>query len=239
MASPTWPVGPEPSEKKRRLSSLSPGISFSEAWDSRVHACPCAGDYPLRTVDHELATCLVLAAIAAKNVFVQTEEENTVWRGGPSQIVNLPTFAACLVMGGAFLVVGASTHWSVSLGAIICALVAGWKWLIVRCLRFEITTERLKMIEGVLNQDIDEVELYRVKDTRILRPIWLRFFGLGNVVLETSDRTHPRPVLNAIKDAAKVREELRRHVEKLRDQKRVREVDFDETSDSEFGDELG
>ena len=167
------------------------------------------------------------------------EEENTVWRGRPSQIVNLPTFAACLLMGGAFLVVGANTHWAVSLGAIICALVAGWKWLVVRCLRFEITSQRLRIIEGVLNQNIDEIELYRVKDTRILRPIWLRFFALANVALETSDRTHPRPVLNAIKDAAKVREQLRMHVEKLRDQKRVREVDFDETGDSEFGDELG
>ena len=185
------------------------------------------------------STCLELPAITAKTVPVHMEDENTVWRGGPSQVVNLPTFAACLLMGGAFLVVGANTHWAVSLGAGICAVIGGWKWLVVRCQRFEITTERLKMIEGVLNQDIDEIELYRVKDTRILRPIWLRFFGLGNVVLETSDRTHPRPVLSAIKDAAEVREELRRHVENLRDQKRVREVDFDETSDSEFGEELG
>ena len=99
-------------------------------------------------------------------------------------------------------------------------------------------SERLKLIQGVLNQDIDEIELYRVKDTRVLRPLWLRLFGLGNVVLETSDRTHPNPVLPAIKDAMEVREKLREHVENLREQKRVREVDFDQTGDSEFGDEL-
>ena len=45
--------------------------------------------------------------------------------------------------------------------------------------------------------------------------------------------------LNAVKDAEKVREQLRKNVELLRDQKRVREVDFDETGDTEFGDELG
>lgn len=78
-----------------------------------------------------------------------------------------------------------------------------------------------------------------MKDSRLLRPFWLRIFGLANVQLETSDRTHPKPVLTAIKNAAEVREHLRKHVELLRDQKRVREVDFDETGDSEFGDELG
>jgi len=83
------------------------------------------------------------------------------------------------------------------------------------------------------------VELYRVKDTRIVRPIWLRVFDLGNIELETSDRTHPKPVLTAIGDAIEVREHLRKYVEILRDEKRVREVDFDETGDSEFGDELG
>ena len=142
------------------------------------------------------------------------------------------------MMGVLFLVVGDKLHWTISLGAIPCVLLAGWKWLVVRCRRFEITTERLKLIQGVLNQDIDEIELYRVKDTRVLRPLWLRLFGLGNVVLETSDRTHPNAVLTAIKDAMEVREELRKHVENLREQKRVREVDFDQTGDSEFGDEL-
>lgn len=170
---------------------------------------------------------------------MSNDDETTVWKGGPSQIVNLPVFTACVLLGIACLVVGANLHWTISLGAAVFVLVAGWKWLVVRCQRFEITNQRLKIIQGVLNQDIDEIELYRVKDTRILRPLWLRLFGLGDVALETSDRTHPKPVLNAIKDAQEVREELRKHVEQLRDQKRVREVDFDETGDTEFGDELG
>lgn len=165
--------------------------------------------------------------------------EETVWKGGPSQVVNYPTFLACLLLAGACLVVGANLSWYISLGAIVPAGWAGWRYLVVRCQGYEITTQRLKLKEGVLNQDIDELELYRVKDSRLLRPFWLRIFGLANVQLETSDRTHPKPILAAIKDAVEVREQLRRHVEILRDQKRVREVDFDETGDSEFGDEVG
>jgi uncharacterized membrane protein YdbT with pleckstrin-like domain len=166
-------------------------------------------------------------------------EETTVWKGGPSQVINLPIFAACVLIAGACVVAGSNLNGYISLGAIPVLLFAAWKWLVVRCQAYEITTQRLRLYEGVLNQDIDELELYRVKDTRIVRPFVLRFFGLGNLHLETSDRTHPKPVLAAIKDAMEVREQLRKHVEKLRDEKRVREVDFDETGDTEFGDELG
>ncbi len=127
----------------------------------------------------------------------------------------------------------------IMLGALIPALWAGWKWLTVRCHRFEISTERLKMFEGVLNRSVDEIELYRVKDTQIQQPILYRLFGLGHVILETSDRSHPKATLNAIKDPREVGEILRREVESLRDKKRVREVDFDESGDSEFGDEIG
>ena len=127
----------------------------------------------------------------------------------------------------------------IMLGALIPALWAGWKWLTVRCHRFEISTERLKMFEGVLNRSVDEIELYRVKDTQIQQPILYRLFGLGHVILETSDRSHPKATLNAIKGPREVGEILRREVESLRDKKRVREVDFDESGDSEFGDEIG
>jgi len=176
---------------------------------------------------------------AANDSAVSNENESTVWKGRPSQVVNIPVFAACLLVGGACVVVGANLSWYIALGALGALAIAGWKFLVVRCRVYEITTERLRLYEGVLNQDIDEIELYRVKDMRILRPFLLRIFGLGNLQLETSDRTHPKPVLTAIRDAVEVREELRQRVELLRDQKRVREVDFDETGDSEFGGELG
>lgn len=184
-----------------------------------------------------LSTCR--GAFRVDDTPVSNDDESTVWKGGPSQVVNLPVFSACLLMAIACLVVGDNLHWSISLGALVAGAIVGWKWLVVRCRKYEITTQRLRLFEGVLNQDIDEVELYRVKDTRIVRPIWLRVFDLGNIELETSDRTHPKPVLTAIGDAIEVREHLRKYVEILRDEKRVREVDFDETGDSEFGDELG
>ena len=97
---------------------------------------------------------------------------------------------------------------------------------------FEFTSERLRIYEGILNQEINEVELYRVKDTRLEKPFWLRIFGLSNIVLQTSDRSLPEVNIRAVRNGIEIREKLRKQVEALRDKKRVREVDF-ESSDSD------
>jgi membrane protein YdbS with pleckstrin-like domain len=59
----------------------------------------------------------------------------------------------------------------------------------------------------------------------------MRVFGLGSLHLETSDRSLPQVTIPAIPDATNLRETLRREVENVRDKKRVRELDFEETHD--------
>jgi len=70
--------------------------------------------------------------------------------------------------------------------------------------------------------------------TKILRPIYLRLFGLSNLVLDTSDRALPKLELHAVKGGPAIREKLRKYVELLRDKKRVREVDFEGGEDGEM-----
>ena len=109
----------------------------------------------------------------------------------------------------------------------------------VKCRVFELSCQRLRLRTGVLNRRTDEIELYRVKDTIIEEPFWLRLFGLGTLVLETSDRSHPELSIPAIADVTGLRENVRASVERLRDQKRVREVDFEggdgDGFDTDFG----
>lgn len=116
----------------------------------------------------------------------------------------------------------------VLIGLVIPAIWMLWKYLTVRCQRYELTTERLKIVTGVINQHIDEVELYRVKDVLMVRPWWMRITGLATLQLETSDRSLPQLVVPAVKGGAELREQLRKQVELQRDRKRVRETDFEE-----------
>jgi uncharacterized membrane protein YdbT with pleckstrin-like domain len=137
--------------------------------------------------------------------------ESVVWKGHPSQLKNFKVFVICVV-----------TCW-----LIVPVFYAFWKWLEVRCFLYELTTQRLKITQGVLNRTVGEVELYRIKDTSLVEPFWMRVFGRGNVVLLTSDRSTPEIVVEAVADAEQVREKIRAQVEAVRDTKRVREIDFE------------
>ena len=161
--------------------------------------------------------------------------ENVLWKGRPSQLLNLGTYLV-----GTLLIVGigiGGTFFPPAWFAVIIPLVwMLWKFLTVRCRVYELTNERLRLYTGVLNQKIDELELYRVKDTTMDKPFMLRIFGLATVHLDTSDRSHPKVELHAISNAVELRETLREQVERLRDLKRVREVDFEEGGEMEGDD---
>jgi uncharacterized membrane protein YdbT with pleckstrin-like domain len=138
-------------------------------------------------------------------------EERTVWFGTPSQVVNLGSF----VLLGLFF-------WLV-----IPLFVILWKWLVVKNTKYELTTERLRLRHGVFNKNTDELELYRVRDYKLQQPFFLRIFSLGDIVLQTSDKSHPHVVIKAIPNGEELREQLRTYVEKCRTRKGVRELDIE------------
>jgi uncharacterized membrane protein YdbT with pleckstrin-like domain len=156
-------------------------------------------------------------------------DETTLWKGSPSQWLNLGPFSAGLIFLIGFASAG-SFYLSIAWAGVLLPLgYMTWRYLRVRCQVFELTTQRLRITTGVINQKIDEIELYRVKDTLMVRSWWMRLTGLSSISLQTSDRSQPTLVIPAIAGGSELREELRKQVEAQRDSKRVREMDFDET----------
>ena len=100
-------------------------------------------------------------------------------------------------------------------------------YLTTRFTKYELDAQRLKIKKGILSQNIEETELYRVKDYSILKPFFLRLFGLGHLVLTTSDKNNKYVRLVAIKDTEKVKDIIRNHVEKARKRTGTKEVDFE------------
>ena len=132
-------------------------------------------------------------------------EESVVWQGRPSQILNLPIFLLCVL--------------------IVPIPIAFWRWLTLRCTSYVLTSERLRITTGVFSRRSEELELYRVKDLTVEQPFFQRLFGLGRLILHTSDRTNPTVVLPAISDVQELRDTVRGRVEPLRATKGVREID--------------
>jgi uncharacterized membrane protein YdbT with pleckstrin-like domain len=135
--------------------------------------------------------------------------ETSLWRGTPSHVMHFWTYVLCVL-----------TCWLV-----VPIGIALWKWLEVRSTTFELTSERLQMASGVFTRRREELELYRVKDTAVEEPFWFRLFGLGNIVLNTSDVRNPVIVIPAVREAESLRNQIRGCVETLRKVKGVREID--------------
>lgn len=135
--------------------------------------------------------------------------EEDLWKGSPSQVTNLGYF---IVMGLFFFLV-------------IPLFLILWRWLVTKNIKYRLTNQRLMLTTGVLNKVTENLELYRVKDIRIDRPLFLRLFSLGNIVLQTSDATHPEVTLRAVPRPEVLRDVFRKHIESERHRRRVREFD--------------
>jgi membrane protein YdbS with pleckstrin-like domain len=141
------------------------------------------------------------------------DNETLIWKGSPSQITNAITFFVLLSLS--FLVVTIP----------LTALLALWFYLVVKCLRYELTTQRLKIHSGVFSKRLEELELYRVTDTTYFQPWYLRPFGLANITLITTDKSTVNIEIYAIQDAIELREKIRVLVEKRRAEKHIREIE--------------
>ncbi len=157
---------------------------------------------------------------------MEPPNENIVWEGNPSQVTNLGVYLVCALITAAIVVAGVLMAPQAFWLLIVPATVALWKFLELVSFRYTVTTERVGLRRGVLTKRTDSIELYRVKDTTVVEPFFLRLFGLADIVLSSSDRTTPLLVLHAVPNGMGLREKIRANVERLRVQKSVREVDF-------------
>jgi len=162
--------------------------------------------------------------------------EETIWRGTSSQVKNIITFFFCAICVCALVVIfiflwlnrswrGFSPHifWL----ALVPTFIALARFLQTKNKIYELTTERLKITEGIFNRVTDSLELYRVKDLETRQPFWERVFGVENVHINTADASSPFILIDAIPRKLALADKVRNAVENVRMQKRVREIDVE------------
>jgi len=133
--------------------------------------------------------------MARYGIVPRSEPINAViFQGTPSQLINLPAFIKGAV---AILAIGigfgyASTQWPVPwfipvLAVLLVLVGIGLAYLQVKFTEFEIDVERITCRKGILNRTVQSVELFRIQDVTSVHPWWQRMFGIGAVVVMTSD----------------------------------------------------
>ena len=176
---------------------------------------------------------------------IPQSNEQTVWQGSPSQVVNLPVY---LVLGIGVIVatvgllflragtVPSATDdvsvrsvypWIIVAIWVLCGIAALASYLKVGTTKYVLTTERLRVTTGILSTVTEDLELRRVRDSIIVRPFWARLAGLGDVQILSADASTPRMVLHAVKDPDGVQTKLRSIVQTQWAKFNVRQMEID------------
>ncbi|MCK0753584.1 PH domain-containing protein [Chromohalobacter japonicus] len=63
--------------------------------------------------------------------------------------------------------------------------------LVLKTTTYHVTNQRLEYTRGILHRRRDQLELVRIRDLSASRTLVQRMLGIGTVIMETVDRSHP------------------------------------------------
>jgi membrane protein YdbS with pleckstrin-like domain len=164
--------------------------------------------------------------------------EETIWRGSVSQWKNFGFFVVyaivCIVVITWSILFARAPEPNVArlapfvlVSLIVTIFMALARYLQTKNTIYELTTERLKITEGVFSKVTDTLELYRVNDIETRQPFIYRMGGIENVQLNTSDSSSPVVSIEAVPQGIELADKIRNQVEAIRQQKGVREIDVE------------
>ena len=92
--------------------------------------------------------------------------------------------------------------------------------------RYEVTGDRLIVHKGFFKTVTDELMIYRIMDIQMVRTLGQKMFGVGTVILMSSDKSCPSLKLQNIKHSDKVRRFMSKLIEEQRNAKGVNKSEF-------------
>ena len=99
--------------------------------------------------------------------------------------------------------------------------------------KYSMSDDRIFCEKGLLNMKFEEILLYRVRDISMKITLGQRIFGVGSILLQSSDKTAPVLEIKNVKNPRQVKEMIHQQVEQVKEQRRMRfgEVLEDPTHD--------
>lgn len=92
--------------------------------------------------------------------------------------------------------------------------------------KYYLSADRLFVQHGFFNMHMEEVVLYRVTDISVRVTLGQRMFGLGTVLIHSSDKSTPHLEIRNIREPLMVKELIHKHVEEMKQQRGVRVNEF-------------
>jgi len=145
-----------------------------------------------------------------------TDQEDVLYEGRPSIFALSGTLISCicwLALCGALLglpvvdyinripetnltkehlqQIGLLLHYTAWTIIPIVLIVLLWKIACLKSTRYQVTPDRIEWSRGILNRDVDNIDMFRVIDLKMRRS-WLDcILGIGTVILTSKDESDP------------------------------------------------
>lgn len=137
------------------------------------------------------------------------EVETSLWSGGysPKAMVGTWIFGAVL---GLVVLIAAGIYfsgyflWALLAVLVIWAITAGMYAYRRLGVHYELTTQRFIHQSGILSRRTDRIEVIDIDDVSVKQGLVERIFGVGSVVIQSSDTSHPTLELLGIADVRNV-----------------------------------
>lgn len=147
--------------------------------------------------------------------------EKMIHQTSPSQIVNLKHFVlAGLLAAGVIVLSFILSNPLILVFLLVPAVYAWWKWLLVKTSRFTLTDQRIIISKGVFTKNTNETELYRIRDTSIEEPFFYRMFGVGNIMVYSTDDAEGTLQFKAFPKPHWIKDQIRNYAEVCRKNRR-------------------
>lgn len=76
--------------------------------------------------------------------------------------------------------------------------------------RYELTSQRLRIYRGLIGRDIEEIDLIRVRDTKVKQHAGERTINIGDITVFSTDTNNPEIILSNVDKPLEVREIIRK-----------------------------
>ena len=96
---------------------------------------------------------------------------------------------------------------------------------------YSLSEDRLFRETGLLNRTYEEVLLYRIRDISLKRSLGQMIFGVGTVVVHSSDKSSGTLEIENVKSPKQVKELIHQLVEESKTRRRFRFGEFDTIGD--------
>ncbi len=99
----------------------------------------------------------------------------------------------------------------------------GFPWSFTK---YMFNADKLVIKTGLLNIHEEEIRLYRIMDVTLSRSLLQRIFGVGTIIVNSSDKTTPIYEIKSVKNSEAIKNKLSDFVEAARKKNRVSAREF-------------